>query len=135
MHGFFRKNFQGRQTIVSRNREGRRFGLGLGLDIITNFLNNYNFSSENWLKLRVGKIPPQPMHVGSPPFHSHTHAMQVEKGSTAAVFGCGAVGLAAIMGCKEAGAERIIAVDINPNKWPKGTRHPEGVVKLSAYRL
>ena len=37
-----------------------------------------------------------------------------------AVFGCGAVGLAAIMGCKEAGAGRIIAVDINPDKWSKG---------------
>ena len=28
----------------------------------------------------------------------------------------GAVGLAVIMGCKKAGAERIIAVDINPTK-------------------
>ncbi len=40
----------------------------------------------------------------------------VEAGSTAAVWGCGAVGLAALMGCKEAGATRIIAVDINPDK-------------------
>lgn len=37
-----------------------------------------------------------------------------------AVFGCGAVGLAVIMGAKEAGASRIIAVDINPDKWPTG---------------
>lgn len=43
----------------------------------------------------------------------------VEPGSTVGVWGCGAVGLAAIMGCKEAGAKRIIAVDINPDKWPK----------------
>eukprot|EP00731_Ephydatia_muelleri_P003853 Em0002g29a len=43
---------------------------------------------------------------------------QVEKGSTVAVWGCGAVGLAVIMGAKEAGASRIIAVDINPEKWP-----------------
>jgi len=28
----------------------------------------------------------------------------------------GAVGLAAVMGCKKAGAKRIIAVDINPTK-------------------
>lgn len=41
---------------------------------------------------------------------------RVEPGSTTAVFGCGCVGLAAIMGCKEAGASRIIAVDINPDK-------------------
>ncbi len=32
------------------------------------------------------------------------------------MFGLGAVGLAAVMGCKAAGASRIIAVDINPDK-------------------
>ena len=37
-----------------------------------------------------------------------------------AVFGCGCVGLAVIMGAKAAGASRIIAVDINPDKWPIG---------------
>uniref|UniRef100_A0A671KSQ0 Alcohol dehydrogenase 6 n=1 Tax=Sinocyclocheilus anshuiensis TaxID=1608454 RepID=A0A671KSQ0_9TELE len=41
---------------------------------------------------------------------------KVESGSTCAVFGLGAVGLAAVMGCKAAGASRIIAVDINPDK-------------------
>lgn len=46
--------------------------------------------------------------------------IQVEPGSTVAVWGLGAVGLAVIMGCKEKGASRIIAVDINPSKWPLG---------------
>ena len=45
---------------------------------------------------------------------------KVEPGSSVAIWGCGAVGLAVIMGCREAGASRIIAVDINPDKWPKG---------------
>ncbi|XP_049451331.1 alcohol dehydrogenase 1 isoform X6 [Epinephelus fuscoguttatus] len=44
---------------------------------------------------------------------------KVEPGSTCAVFGLGAVGLAAVMGCKAAGAKRIIAVDINPEKSEK----------------
>lgn len=35
------------------------------------------------------------------------------------MFGLGAVGLAAVMGCKAAGAKRIIAVDINPEKFEK----------------
>lgn len=43
----------------------------------------------------------------------------MEPGSTCAVFGLGAVGLAAVMGCKAAGAKRIIAVDINPEKFEK----------------
>uniref|UniRef100_A0A8C5EKQ5 Alcohol dehydrogenase 1-like n=1 Tax=Gouania willdenowi TaxID=441366 RepID=A0A8C5EKQ5_GOUWI len=44
---------------------------------------------------------------------------KVEPGSTCAVFGLGAVGLAAVMGCKSAGAERIIAVDIIADKFEK----------------
>lgn len=43
----------------------------------------------------------------------------MEPGSTCAVFGLGAVGLAAVMGCKAAGAKKIIAVDINPEKFEK----------------
>jgi len=42
---------------------------------------------------------------------------KVEEGSNTAVWGLGAVGLAAIMGCKIAGAKMIIAVDINPEKF------------------
>ncbi|XP_034531056.1 alcohol dehydrogenase 1-like [Notolabrus celidotus] len=44
---------------------------------------------------------------------------KVEPGSTCAVFGLGAIGLAAVMGCHAAGAKRIIAVDINPDKFEK----------------
>ncbi|XP_068194662.1 alcohol dehydrogenase 1-like [Antennarius striatus] len=44
---------------------------------------------------------------------------KVEPDSTCAVFGLGAVGLAAVMGCKNAGAKRIIAVDTNPDKFEK----------------
>nr|CAB3220131.1 Ciadh3 alcohol dehydrogenase class 3 [Phallusia mammillata] len=42
---------------------------------------------------------------------------KVEKGSTCAVWGLGAVGLAVVMGCKAAGASRIIGVDINTKKF------------------
>lgn len=35
------------------------------------------------------------------------------------MFGLGAVGLAAVMGCQAAKARRIIAVDINPDKFQK----------------
>ncbi|XP_009983902.1 PREDICTED: alcohol dehydrogenase 1-like, partial [Tauraco erythrolophus] len=43
----------------------------------------------------------------------------VEPGSTCAVFGLGGVGLSVVMGCKAAGASRIIAVDINSDKFAK----------------
>ena len=44
----------------------------------------------------------------------------MEPGSTCAVWGLGAVGLAAVMGCKAAGATRIIGVDINKDKFDVG---------------
>uniref|UniRef100_A0A7I4YV39 S-(hydroxymethyl)glutathione dehydrogenase n=1 Tax=Haemonchus contortus TaxID=6289 RepID=A0A7I4YV39_HAECO len=42
---------------------------------------------------------------------------KVEAGSTVAVWGLGAVGLAVIMGAKAAGAKRIVAIDILENKF------------------
>ncbi|XP_060042317.1 all-trans-retinol dehydrogenase [NAD(+)] ADH7 isoform X2 [Erinaceus europaeus] len=44
---------------------------------------------------------------------------KVTPGSTCIVFGLGGVGLAVIMGCKAAGAARIIGVDINKDKFAK----------------
>ena len=47
------------------------------------------------------------------------HVVQVKPGSTCAVFGLGGVGLSTVIGCKVAGASRIIAVDINKDKFAK----------------
>jgi len=41
---------------------------------------------------------------------------RVTPGSSCAVFGCGGVGLSVIQGCRLAGADRIIAVDVLDNK-------------------
>jgi len=40
----------------------------------------------------------------------------VHSGSTCAVWGLGAIGLSTVLGCKAAGAEKIIGVDINSDK-------------------
>ena len=45
---------------------------------------------------------------------------QVGPGSTVAIWGLGTVGLAVVMGCKVAGASRIIGVDITPEKFLLG---------------
>ncbi|KAG7510512.1 alcohol dehydrogenase 1 [Solea senegalensis] len=52
-------------------------------------------------------------------FGAAVNTAKVEPGSTCAVFGLGAIGLAAVMGCKFAGAKKIFAVDINPDKFKK----------------
>lgn len=44
------------------------------------------------------------------------NALKVRPGSTFAAFGTGAVGLAAIMAAKIAGATKVIAVDVNPDR-------------------
>ncbi|KAG8454168.1 hypothetical protein GDO86_000709 [Hymenochirus boettgeri] len=44
---------------------------------------------------------------------------KVESGSCCAVFGLGGIGLSAVIGCKAAGAARIIAIDINNDKFEK----------------
>ncbi len=43
---------------------------------------------------------------------------KVRPGSTVAVFGLGGIGLAVVQGAVMAKAARIIAIDINPDKWP-----------------
>ncbi|XP_012268980.2 alcohol dehydrogenase class-3 [Athalia rosae] len=44
---------------------------------------------------------------------------KVEPGSTCAIWGLGAVGLAVALGCKAAGASRIIGIDVNIEKFEK----------------
>ncbi|XP_075141979.1 alcohol dehydrogenase 1-like [Leptodactylus fuscus] len=52
-------------------------------------------------------------------YGSAINVAKVEPGSTCAVFGLGGIGLSVIIGCKVAGASRIIAVDINSKKFVK----------------
>ncbi|CAO2600189.1 Alcohol dehydrogenase 1 [Lemmus lemmus] len=52
-------------------------------------------------------------------YGSAVKVAKVTPGSTCAVFGLGGVGLSVIIGCKTAGAARIIAVDINKDKFQK----------------
>uniref|UniRef100_A0A0A9Z321 S-(hydroxymethyl)glutathione dehydrogenase n=1 Tax=Lygus hesperus TaxID=30085 RepID=A0A0A9Z321_LYGHE len=47
---------------------------------------------------------------------------KVEPGSTCAIWGLGAVGLAVAMGCKAAGASRIIGIDLNASKFDVGKK-------------
>jgi S-(hydroxymethyl)glutathione dehydrogenase / alcohol dehydrogenase len=49
-------------------------------------------------------------------FGSAINAAKVEKGSSVVVLGTGGVGLSVIQGAVHAGARKIIAVDLNPNR-------------------
>uniref|UniRef100_A0A8C5MRR2 Alcohol dehydrogenase 6 n=1 Tax=Leptobrachium leishanense TaxID=445787 RepID=A0A8C5MRR2_9ANUR len=52
-------------------------------------------------------------------YGSAVNVAKVEPGSTCAVFGLGGVGLSTVIGCKVAGASKIIGVDINSDKFAK----------------
>ena len=49
-------------------------------------------------------------------FGAVRNTAKVKRGDRVAVFGCGGVGLSAIQGARIAGADQIIAVDVQPNK-------------------
>ena len=50
------------------------------------------------------------------------HGATSSPGSTCVVFGCGLVGLGAVIGCRLAGAERIVAIDLSEEP-PRQARH------------
>ncbi|KAM4049029.1 alcohol dehydrogenase 1-like isoform 1-T1 [Anomaloglossus baeobatrachus] len=52
-------------------------------------------------------------------YGSAVNTAKVKPGSSCAVFGLGGVGLSVVIGCKVAGASKIIAVDLNSDKFAK----------------
>jgi S-(hydroxymethyl)glutathione dehydrogenase/alcohol dehydrogenase len=51
------------------------------------------------------------------------YTAQVEAGSSAAVFGCGLVGLGAVAGCRLRGAEQIVAIDLSEERLAMARHH------------
>ena len=78
---------------------------------------NFLFSTQPWFA-KCKTLVSHKMDIAQ-----ELEMLQVEKGSTCGVWGLGAVGLATIMGCKAAGAKRIIGVDVNPAKFEIGEWH------------
>ncbi len=59
------------------------------------------------------------------------YTAQVAPGSTCAVFGCGLVGLGAVIGCRLAGAERVVAVDLSEERLREAERHGATDMRLA----
>ena len=60
------------------------------------------------------------------------YTARVEPGSTCVVFGCGLVGLGAVIGARLAGAERIVAVDLSEERLAEARRHGATDVRVAA---
>jgi len=60
------------------------------------------------------------------------YTARVEPGSTCAVFGCGLVGLGAVIGARLAGAARILAVDLSEGRLAQARHHGATDTRLAA---
>jgi S-(hydroxymethyl)glutathione dehydrogenase / alcohol dehydrogenase len=60
------------------------------------------------------------------------YTARVTAGSTCVVFGCGLVGLGAVIGCRLAGADRIVAVDLSQARLEEARRHGATDTRIAA---
>ena len=75
-------------------------------------------------EIALAKVNPEAPLDGCAPFAcglstgigAALYTAQVAPGSTCVVFGCGLVGLGAVIGCRLAGADRIVAVDLSEGR-------------------
>src|SRR6185369_11756514 len=82
-------------------------------------------------EIALAKVNPEAPLEGCAPFAcglstgigAALNTAQVEPGSTVAVFGCGLVGLGAVIGARHAGAERIVAVDLSEERLAQARHH------------
>jgi S-(hydroxymethyl)glutathione dehydrogenase / alcohol dehydrogenase len=82
-------------------------------------------------EIALAKVDPAAPLEGCAPFAcglstgigAALYTAQVTAGSTCVVFGCGLVGLGAVIGCRLAGAERIVAVDLSEDRLAEARRH------------
>jgi S-(hydroxymethyl)glutathione dehydrogenase / alcohol dehydrogenase len=82
-------------------------------------------------EIALAKVSPEAPLAGCAPFAcglstgigAALSTARVEPGSTCAVFGCGLVGLGCVIGCRLAGADRIIAVDLSEQRLAQARHH------------
>src|SRR5580765_7751 len=108
-------------TRLSREGEPMRHFMG------TSTFAEYTVMPE----IALAKVSPEASLEGGAPFAcglstgigAALYTADVKAGSTCVVFGCGLVGLGAVIGCRLAGAERIVAVDLSRERLASARRH------------
>ncbi|MDQ3085529.1 MAG: alcohol dehydrogenase catalytic domain-containing protein [Actinomycetota bacterium] len=108
-------------TRLSRGGEPMRHFMG------TSTFAEYTVMPE----IALAKVSPEAPLEGCAPFAcglstgigAALYTAQVEPGSTCVVFGCGLVGLGAVIGARLGGAERIIAIDLAEERLAQARHH------------
>ena len=91
-------------------------------------------------QIALAKVSPDAPLDGCAPFAcglstgigAALYTARVEAGSACVVFGCGLVGLGAVIGCRLARAGRIVAIDVSENRLAEARRHGATDTRLAA---
>jgi S-(hydroxymethyl)glutathione dehydrogenase/alcohol dehydrogenase len=106
-------------------RLGRNSNAGTGGERIRHFMGTSTFAEATVMpEIALAKVDPEaPLDVvctlacgATTGIGAALYIAKVEAGSTCVVFGAGLVGLGAVAGCRLAGAERIVAVDLSEDR-------------------
>ena len=126
------------RCIAIRDQQGLGFlpdgtaRLSRGGEPLRHFMGTSTFAEYTVMpEIALAKVSPEAPFDGCAPFAcglstgigAALYTAQVEPGSTCVVFGCGLVGLGAVIGCRLAGAERIVAVDLSEERLAQARHH------------
>jgi S-(hydroxymethyl)glutathione dehydrogenase/alcohol dehydrogenase len=106
--------------------------LSLNGEPLRHFMGTSTFAEYAVLpEIALAKVNPEAPLEGCAPFAcglstgigAALNTAQVEPGSTVVVFGCGLVGLGAVIGARLAGAERIVGIDLSGERLEQARHH------------
>jgi S-(hydroxymethyl)glutathione dehydrogenase / alcohol dehydrogenase len=113
---------------------------GRGGEELRHFMGTSTFADHTVMpEIALAKVSPEAPLAGCAPFAcglstgigAALYTAQVQPGSTCMVFGCGLVGLGAVIGCRLAGAERIVAVDLSEGRLAEARHHGATEARLA----
>ncbi len=108
---------------------------------IRHFMGTSTFADHTVMpEIALAKVNPEAPLAGCAPFAcglstgigAALYTARVEPGSTCVVFGCGLVGLGAVIGARLAGAGRIIAIDLSEERLAEARRHGATDTRIAA---
>jgi S-(hydroxymethyl)glutathione dehydrogenase / alcohol dehydrogenase len=110
-------------------------------DPVRHFMGTSTFAEHTVMpEIALAKVNPEAPLAACAPFAcglstgigAALYTARVGAGSTCVVFGCGLVGLGAVIGCRLAGAERIVAIDLSESRLEEARRHGATDTRLAA---
>jgi S-(hydroxymethyl)glutathione dehydrogenase/alcohol dehydrogenase len=115
--------------------------LSRGPEPLRHFMGTSTFAEYTVMpEIALAKVSPEAPLDGCAPFAcglstgigAALYTADVQPGSTCVVFGCGLVGLGAVIGARLAGAERILAIDLSEERLEQARHHGATDARVAA---